>query len=90
MFDITLVKELLLEVVILYQWLLIIWAICSWFPQVPTTKFYQFIDKLVSPYAKIFRGLIPPVGGFDFSVIIAILVLGFLRDSLEKILGVAL
>jgi uncharacterized protein YggT (Ycf19 family) len=33
----------------------------------------------------VFRGLIPPLGGFDFSIIVAFLVLGIVQAVLAKI-----
>ncbi len=70
---------LLIQAIEIYSYMLLIWVIGSWFPQFHGTKFYRFIDKLVEPYARIFRGLIPPIGGFDFSVIIAFIALNMLQ-----------
>lgn len=77
---------LLVQAIEIYSYLLLLWVILSWFPQVTTMKFYQFIDQVVYPYAKIFRGIIPPIGGFDFSVIIAFLVLSILQRMIASLL----
>lgn len=79
---------LLVQGIEIYSYLLLAWVILSWFPQVTTSKFYQFIDQVVYPYAKIFRGLIPPMGGFDFSVIVAFLVLSILQKMVASLLVV--
>tara|TARA_B100001989_G_scaffold101521_1_gene71016 strand:+ start:536 stop:817 length:282 start_codon:yes stop_codon:yes gene_type:complete len=73
-----LIQNLLLQLVGIYSALIIIWAIGSWFPGFTVTKAYQFIDRLVFPYARLFRGIIPPLGGFDLSIIIALVVLQYL------------
>ena len=81
------ITKLLLNIVEIYSYILLIWVIGSWFPRLTITKFYQFIDKLVFPYARIFRGIIPPIGGFDFSVILAFLVLQLLLPPLIVKIG---
>lgn len=72
-------SSLLIQAIEIYSYMLLIWVIGSWFPQLHGSKFYRFIDKLVEPYTRIFRGLIPPIGGFDFSVIIAFMFLNILQ-----------
>lgn len=76
---------LLIQAIEIYSYILLIWVIGSWFPQFTSTKFYAYIDKIVYPYAKLFRGIIPPVGGFDFSVIIAFLCLNLLQYILRQL-----
>jgi YggT family protein len=73
-----LLTNLLLQAVEIYSYILLIWVIGSWFPRFTITKFYKFIDKIVFPYAQIFRSFIPPFGGFDFSVIAAFIVLQYI------------
>lgn len=77
--------SLLLQAIEIYSYLLIIWVIGSWFPQLHRTKFYRWIESVVYPYTKIFRGLIPPIGGFDFSVILAFIVLEFLKTLVANL-----
>ncbi len=77
--------SLLLQAIEIYSYLLIIWVIGSWFPQLHGTKFYRWVESVVYPYTKIFRGLIPPIGGFDFSVILAFIVLEFLKNLIASL-----
>ena len=65
------VLNLILMAIEIYSYTLFVWAIGSWFPQLTSTKFYRFIDSIVYPYASLFRKFIPPLGGFDFSIIVA-------------------
>ena len=78
---------LLIQAIQIYSYLLIIWVIGSWFPQLRSTDFYRWVDKLVDPYARIFRGVIPSVGGFDFSVIIAFIVLDIAQKLLFSLIA---
>jgi YggT family protein len=71
--------QLLVQAIELYSYLLVIWVIGSWFPQLHGSKFYRWVDSVVYPYARMFRGIIPPLGGFDFSVIFAFLVLNLIQ-----------
>ncbi len=71
--------QLLVQAIELYSYLLVIWVIGSWFPQLHGSKFYRWVDSVVYPYARLFRGIIPPLGGFDFSVIFAFLVLNLMQ-----------
>ena len=68
-------KIFLLQAVEIYSYILLIWVIGSWFPRFTITKFYRTVEKIVYPYASIFRSIIPPLGGFDFSVILAFMFL---------------
>jgi YggT family protein len=78
--------SLVINFIQLYSYMLIIWVIGSWFPQLQSTGFYEYIDKLVYPYAKLFRGLLPPIGALDFSVILAFITLGIIQHLLGKLI----
>ncbi|WP_293674064.1 YggT family protein [uncultured Parolsenella sp.] len=61
-----------------YEWLVIIWCFMSWFPLREGSLVYDIavvIDRIVSPYMNLFRRFIPPMGGLDFSPVIALFVL---------------
>lgn len=63
-----------------YEWLVIIWCFMSWFPLREGSLMYDVavvIDRIVSPYMNLFRRLIPPLGGMDFSPIVGLFVLSF-------------
>lgn len=69
----------------LYQILIIIWCILSWLPQPREgilADLIGAIDSLVSPYINIFRRFLPPLGGLDFSPVLAILVLQLIERAL--------
>ena len=79
--------NILIQIIELYKYVLIVWVFGSWFPQFTVTKFFRFIDNIIYPYAKIFRGLIPPIGGFDFSIIVAVIALGVIQHLLVILAG---
>lgn len=63
-----------------YEFMIIAWCIFSWFPHRNEwlQDLYAVLDKLVAPYMNMFRRFIPPMGGFDFSPIVGIMVLHFI------------
>jgi YggT family protein len=79
---------ILQQILNLYCFLIIVWVLLSWFgnAQGVVRDIYQLLDKVVGPYVRIFKRLIPPLGGFDFSPLAALLVLqivgGFLLRQL--------
>lgn len=70
----------------LYQLALVVYILMSWFPGAYQTTFGQFLGKICEPYLEIFR-FIPPLGGIDFSPIIALFALGLVERGLLFFLG---
>lgn len=72
-----------------YEILVVVWCILSWIPfssdgllgDVATV-----IDRIVHPYVGVFQRFIPPVGGLDFSPVIALVVLNFIERLVVGIL----
>jgi YggT family protein len=66
-----------------YTVLLFVRVVGSWFPRIALSKFMRFVAYYTDPYLKMFRRLIPPIGGtFDLSPL-----LGFFGlQIMEKIL----
>jgi len=58
---------------------LIIKAILSWIPNSQSNPIQGVLDSITSPIMKPLRGVIPPIGGFDLSVMVAIIGLFALR-----------
>lgn len=55
--------------------LLVIYALMSFAPLEPWHPARRFLDQLVQPILQPFRNVVPPVGMFDFSVMVAIIVI---------------
>jgi YggT family protein len=70
----------------IYVVIVIIRVLLTWFP---TIDFYNppfsILSQLVDPYLNIFRSIIPPLGGMDFSPILAILLLQLLGSLVSGI-----
>lgn len=60
----------------LYTGLLFVRILLTWFPNI---SFYDqpfaTLAQLTDPYLNLFRSIIPPLGGMDFSPMLAIIVL---------------
>jgi uncharacterized protein YggT (Ycf19 family) len=50
----------------------------------------QFLDEVVSPYLRLFRGRIPTLGPFDLSPIVAIIVLLVAEEVVTRAIGALL
>ncbi|RKP55284.1 YggT family protein [Cohnella endophytica] len=72
----------------IYRYMLIIYVLMSWLPSVRESYVGELLGKLVEPYLKPFRRLIPPIGGvLDISPIIAFFSLWFVAQGLIAVLS---
>jgi len=71
----------------IYLVLLFIRVLLSWFPSISWyNQPWLTLSQLTDPYLNLFRSIIPPLGGIDFSPILAFLLLQFLA-TLFKLAG---
>jgi YggT family protein len=69
-----------------YTAMLMIRIIGSWFPHFHRFHFMRFVVHYTDPYLKIFRKIIPPIGGvLDLSPLIAFLILKVLESLILSI-----
>ena len=67
----------------IYSTLLIVRVLLTWFPGIDWSNgVLSALTSITDPYLNIFRGIIPPIGGFDISLILAFLLLSFLQGQL--------
>ena len=69
---------LLIRLVRLYELAIIVWCVMSWIPRTSSDiveTIRNFLGTICEPYLSLFRSLIPPFSGIDFSPIVALLVL---------------
>ena len=60
----------------IYLVLMFVRILLSWFPNINWyDPPFSVLSQLTDPYLNLFRSFIPPLGGIDFSAIIAIFVL---------------
>lgn len=65
----------------IYEVLIVVWCLMSWIPMRGglLDDIRGAIGILVEPYLGLFRRFIPPLGGVDFSPVVAILALGIIE-----------
>lgn len=63
-----------------YEWLILIRIVLSWVRPNTYYPVVRFIYRATEPVLEKARGLIPPVGGIDFSPLLVFLVLRWLRS----------
>ena len=60
-------------------WLLIAAALLSWFPIDPRNRWIRLLHSITDPILHPIRMLVPPIGGFSFDIIIAVLLLSLIQ-----------
>lgn len=70
----------------IYTLMLFARILASWVPQVNQYRIMQFISYYTEPYLNLFRKIIPPLGMFDLSPIVAFLCLNFVQNLLINFL----
>lgn len=71
----------------IYSFLIIAYILMSWLPNVRESRVGEILGKLVEPYLKPFRKLIPPIGGmFDISPMLALFALWFIYNGIYWII----
>lgn len=72
----------------IYLVLLFIRILLSWFPNISWyDPPFSILSQLTDPYLNLFRSIIPPLGGIDFSAILAIIVLQLVAGFLANLQG---
>ena len=72
----------------IYFVLLIVRVLLTWFPNVDWyNQPFATLSQLTDPYLNLFRSIIPPLGGIDFSPMLAILVLQLLSGAITSSVG---
>ena len=70
----------------IYSSLLFIRVLLSWFPNINRyNQPFVALSQITDPYLNLFRSIIPPLGGMDFSPILAFIALQILRDVLFQL-----
>ncbi len=72
----------------IYIVLLIIRILLTWFPTVDwSTAPFSWLSQITDPYLNLFRSIIPPLGGMDFSPMLAIILLQVVSGIIPGLLG---
>lgn len=66
-----------------YIWILIIYALLSWFPGAYQSSLGRIVIRLAEPFMSLIDRYIPPIGGISFNVIIGIVILQLVSSGVE-------
>ncbi len=87
--DLNFLIQVLTTFITIYSYLLIFRVLLTWFPNINMyNQPFAALSQITDPYLNIFRNIIPPLGGMDFSPILAFVVLnviGSLLASLSRV-----
>jgi YggT family protein len=76
----------ILQFLQIYIVLIIVRILLTWFPTITwMQQISSFLSVVTDPYLNLFRNLVPAVGGFDFSTILAVLLLQILQTVVEQL-----
>lgn len=76
-----------------YNILIIVYCLLTWIPMNPNGLLADIgavLDGIVGPYLNFFRRIMSPMGGIDFSPVIAVLALTFIERILVYLIGIIL
>ena len=83
--------QVLISTIQIFSFLLLIRVLLTWFPSIDWSNgALSALCSLTDPYLNIFRGIIPPIGGFDISSILAFLLLSVIQQALGGVDGALL
>jgi YggT family protein len=66
-----------------YMFVIFVYVLASWIPETRYQGWYRALGSVCEPYLSLFRKLVPPMGGFDLSPMIAFFVLMILAQLLS-------
>lgn len=70
----------------IYSWILVAFALLSWFPNAYDTALGRLLTSLVKPILQPLRRLPLSIGGIDFSVWVAVILVHLLGNYLIRFL----
>jgi uncharacterized protein YggT (Ycf19 family) len=69
---------------------ILVYILLSWVPQLSSgalAPVRRFLYEVCEPYLRLFRRIIPPLGPLDLSPIVGIIVLGFVEQLVNRLIG---
>ena len=74
--------QVLASMLRLFSLMLVIYALLSWVITDPRHQVLRFLQSMVEPVLKPIRKVLPPMGGFDISIVAALMGIEILRSFL--------
>lgn len=71
----------------IYFYMIFVYVLLSWFPQVRESPLGMVLAKLVEPYLSVFRQFIPPIGMVDLSPFVALIALEFIEEGVKVVVN---
>ena len=72
----------------LYYFLLIIRILLTWFPGIDWSNgVLSALTSITDPDLNIFRGIIPPIGGFDISSLLALILFQVIQGFIPQLIS---
>ncbi|WP_405030825.1 YggT family protein [Paenibacillus hexagrammi] len=71
----------------IYYFMIIGYILLSWFPNARESFIGDLLGKVVEPYLRPFRKIIPTIGFIDLSPIVALLALNFVVEGLYQVIA---
>lgn len=82
------VESIIVLLAQIYQYMIIIYVLLSWLPNLRDSFIGETLGKLVEPYLAPFRRFIPPIFGMiDISPIVAVFVLNIASYGLVSLIS---
>ena len=81
------ILQLVYNLFYVFELLLIIYGLLSWFPNAPESGLGKMVQRIVEPFLGLFRKLPLQVVGLDFTVLVALLVLSGLQRFVLQVLA---
>ena len=79
--------------VVIYILLIFVWVLLSWV-RIPYSRTFSmvegFLNEVVSPYLRVFRGRLPTLGPIDLTPIVAVAVLLIAMNIVNYVIGALL
>ena len=75
----TSIADIIVAFISVYEWVVVISVLMSWFIRDPYHPVRQGVDNLVRPLLDPIRRVMPSTGMFDFSPIVLLILLRFVR-----------
>ena len=71
----------------IYSFILIIRILLTWFPGIDwSNSILSALASITDPYLNIFRGIIPPIGGFDISSLLALILFQVIQGFVPQLI----
>src|SRR5712691_11136374 len=75
--------------ILVYSLMILVYILLSWFrlPYSPAlNRIQSFLNDVCAPYLRLFRRFVPMIGPLDLSPIVALVVLGVVRELLDELI----